>query len=182
MTGDVLEEAEGGLALAEDSGDAGPEVSWVSGTQPLAGRRKRLTRVAANHEIHAASKSASVEGVHVRPDRRPIQARFFHRRNQSCDGERFPLHIACCASPSSSRGTDSEVEPSDAGAEREDCEGMYNHVIPHPVATRASCRGPLCAAWRPYRAASRHPRESSCRSAAARSPQRTPCTADAQRP
>ena len=121
MTGDVLEEAPGGLALPDHSSDIWPEVAGVVLPVAMAGETERLAGVAASDEIHDSTPRASVEGSQVTPDRRRSQATLLHLRRQSGDGERFPLHHADRASASeprsSSSSVEAEVKPATSGAQ-----------------------------------------------------------------
>ena len=110
MTGDVLEEAPGGLALSNNASDIWPEVAFVVFAAAMAGETERLTGVAASDEIHDPTPRASVEGSQVTPDRCRSQATLLHLRRQSGDGERFPLHHADRASASEPRSSSSSVE------------------------------------------------------------------------
>lgn len=110
MTGDVLEEAPGGLALSKNTIDIWPEVTLVVFAAAVTGKGKWLAGVSASDAIHEATPRASVEGSKVTPDRRRSQATLLHLRRQSGDGERFPLHHADCASASEPRSSSSSVE------------------------------------------------------------------------
>lgn len=110
MTGDVLEEAQGGLGISDPASDSWPEVAWVGFPETPAGCGKRLAWVAANDAIHDSTPRASIEGSQVTPDRRRSQSALFHLRRQSGDGERFPLHHADRASASEADTLSSEVE------------------------------------------------------------------------
>lgn len=118
MMGDVLEEHERRLALADDAGDMGQEVARVIRTPALARDGERLARIARSDDVHRAAPRAAVEGGNVVPDRRPIQGRVFHPRHEDGRGVGVPLDVthnaisgACEVQP--------EVEPAGAGAERE---------------------------------------------------------------
>ena len=118
MMGDVFEEDEGRPDLANDAGDVGPEVPRVGRPQPPAGDRERLARIARNDDVHAAAPPSTVEGGNVVPDRRVIQGRVLHPGHEQGRGEGFPLDVT--HSPVVGTGEDEpEVEPADAGAERE---------------------------------------------------------------
>jgi len=118
MMGDILEEDEGRLDLADDAGDMRPEVARVVGTPALACDRERLARIARSDDVHRAAPRAAVEGGNVVPDNSPIQGRVFHPRHESGRGVGFPFDMA--HSTISGDGEDEpEVEPACAGAERE---------------------------------------------------------------
>jgi hypothetical protein len=62
VVGDVLEENESWLYLADDAGDVGPEVPRVVRAESLAGHGEGLAGVAANEAIHDATPRSAVEG------------------------------------------------------------------------------------------------------------------------
>ena len=70
MTGDVFEEDPFGLAVADDAGDLGPEVSGVIGTAAFAGGAEGLAGIAGQHRVEGAAEGAGVEGPQIIPDRR----------------------------------------------------------------------------------------------------------------
>lgn len=118
MMGDILEEHEGRLDLADDAGDMRPEVPRVICAPALARDRERLARIARSDDVHRAAPRAAVEGGNVVPDRRAIQGRVFHPRHEDGRGVGVPLDVthstisgACEVQP--------EVEPAGARAERE---------------------------------------------------------------
>jgi hypothetical protein len=87
MMGDILEEDEGRLDLADDAGDMRPEVARVVGTPALARHGKRLARIARSDDVHRAAPWAAVEGSNIVPDNSLIQGRIFHPRHESGCGE-----------------------------------------------------------------------------------------------
>jgi hypothetical protein len=118
MMGDILEEHEGRLTLADDAGDMRPEVARIVRAPALARDGERLARIARSDDVHRAAPRAAVEGCNVVPDRRPIQGRVFHPRHESGCGVGFPFDMA--HSTISGDGEDEpEIEPAGAGAERE---------------------------------------------------------------
>jgi hypothetical protein len=115
MMGDILEEDEGRLDLADDAGDMRPEVAWVVRTPALARDRERLARIARSDNVHRAAPRAAVEGSNVVPDNSLIQGRVFHPRHESGCGEGFPFDMA--HRTISGDGEDEpEVEAARAGA------------------------------------------------------------------
>lgn len=118
MMGDILEEDEGWLALADDAGDMRPEMARVVHALSLACNRERLARIARSDDVHRAAPRAAVEGSNVVPDRCRIQGRLFHpcHENGRCVG--FPFDMAH-SSISGHGNCEPEVEPACAGAERE---------------------------------------------------------------
>lgn len=65
MTGDVLEEDQRGVRLADDASHGGPEVPLVVGAASLAGEGEGLARVARHDEIHCATEEPAWEAVHI---------------------------------------------------------------------------------------------------------------------
>ncbi len=118
MMGDIFEEDEGRLDLADDAGDMGPEVARVVRTPPLARDGERLARIARSNDVHRAAPRAAVEGSNVVPDRCRIQGRLFHPRHENGRGVGFPFDMAHSSISGDGDG-EPEVEPSCAGAERE---------------------------------------------------------------
>ena len=118
MMGDVLEEDEGRLALANDAGDMRPEVPRVVRAPALARDGERLARIARSDDVHRAAPRAAVEGGNVVPDRRRIQGRVFHPRHEDGRGVGVPLDVTHSAI-SGECEVQPEIEPAGAGAERE---------------------------------------------------------------
>ncbi len=118
MMGDILEEDEGRLTLADDAGDMGPEVARVVGTPALARDGERLARIACSDDIHRVAPRAAVEGGNVVPDNSRIQGRVFHPRHESGCGVGFPFDMAHSTISGDGDG-EPEVETARAGAEGE---------------------------------------------------------------
>lgn len=118
MMGDILEEHEGRLALADDAGDMRPEVPRVVRAPALSRDRERLARIARSDDIHCAAPRAAVEGSNIVPDNSLIQGRVFHPRHESGCGEGFPFDMAHSTIAGDGDG-EPEIEPASAGAERE---------------------------------------------------------------
>ena len=116
MMGDILEEYEGRLDLADDTGDMGPEVARIIRTPALARDAERLARIARSDDVHRAAPRAAVEGSNVVPDNSLIQGRVFHPRHESGCGEGFPFDMAHSTISGDGDGQP-EVEPARAGAE-----------------------------------------------------------------
>ena len=116
MMGDILEEHERRLNLADDAGDMRPEVAWIVRATPFARDGEWLARIARSDDIHRAAPRAAVEGSNVVPDRRAIQGRVFHPRHESGCGEGFPFDMAHSSISGDGDG-EAEVEPACAGAE-----------------------------------------------------------------
>ena len=118
MMGDVLEEHEGRLDLADDAGDVRPEVARIVRAPALARDGERLARIARSDDVHRAAPRAAVEGGNVVPDRRLIQGRVFHPRHEDGRGVGVPLDVTHSAI-SGACEVQPEVEPAGARAERE---------------------------------------------------------------
>jgi hypothetical protein len=118
MMGDILEEDERWLDLADDAGDMGPKVARILGTEASPRDRKWLARIPGREDIHAAAPRSAVESSNVVPDNSLIQGRIFHPRHESGCGEGFPFDIAHSTISGDGDG-ESEVEPTCAGAERQ---------------------------------------------------------------
>jgi hypothetical protein len=118
MMGDILEEDEGRLALADDAGDMRPEVARVVRAPALARDGERLARIARSDDVHRVAPRTAVEGGNVVPDRCRIQGRVFHPRHEDGRGIGVPLDVTHSAI-SGACEVQPEVEPAGAGAERE---------------------------------------------------------------
>jgi len=118
MMGDILEEDEGWLALADDAGDMRPEVARILGAEALACNRERLARIARSDDVHRAAPRAAIEGSNVVPDNSLIQGRVFHPRHESGCGEGFPFDMAH-SSVSRDGDGEPEVDAASSGTERE---------------------------------------------------------------
>jgi hypothetical protein len=118
MMGDILEEHEGRLDLADDAGDMWPEVARVVRTPALARDGERLARIARSDDVHRAAPRAAVEGGNIVPDNSLIQGRVFHPRHESGCGEGFPFDMAHSTISGDGDG-EPEVKPARAGAEGE---------------------------------------------------------------
>ena len=118
MMGDILEEHERRLNLADDAGDMGPEVARVIRAPAFARDGERLARIARSDDVHRAAPRAAVEGSNVVPDRRAIQGRVFHPRHESGCGEGFPFDMAHSTISGDGDGKP-EVESASARAQRE---------------------------------------------------------------
>lgn len=135
MSADVLADEHGRLALSEDAGDVGPEVSRIVGAQLGAGHAPRGARPASSDEIHAATPRSSVEGSDVRPDRSVIHGTLCHRCDQVRAGVCFPLHMShdtSSSGPKALKGVvDSKLEAAGPGEEAEGAQwvaGTYSHI------------------------------------------------------
>ena len=113
MMGDVLEEDEGRVDLADDAGDMRPEMAWILAAEPSACDRERLARIARSDDIHRAAPRSAVEGSNVVPDNSLIQGRIFHPRHESGCGVGFPFDMAHSTKSGDGDG-EPEVEPARA--------------------------------------------------------------------
>ena len=118
MMGDILEEDEGRLDLADDAGDMRPEVARVVRAPALARDGERLARIARSDDVHRAAPRAAVEGGNVVPDNSLIHGRVFHPRHESGCGIGFPFNMAHSTISGECDG-EPEIEPTCAGAEGE---------------------------------------------------------------
>ncbi|EPX84308.1 hypothetical protein ruthe_02522 [Rubellimicrobium thermophilum DSM 16684] len=118
MMGDVLEEDEGRLDLADDPGDMRPEVARVVRAPAFARDGERLARIACSDDVHRAAPRAAVEGSNIVPDNSLIQGRVFHPRHESGCGVGFPFDMAHSTISGDGDG-EPEVETARAGAEGE---------------------------------------------------------------
>ena len=118
MMGDILEEDEGRLDLADDAGDMRPEVAWIVRTPALARDGERLARIARSDDVHRAAPRAAVETGNIVPDNSLIQGRVFHPRHESGCGEGFPFDMAHSTISGDGDG-EPKVETARAGAEGE---------------------------------------------------------------
>ena len=125
MMGDILEEDEGRLDLADDAGDMRPEMAWVVRTPALACHGERLARIARSDDVHRAAPRSAVEGSNVVPDNSLIQGRIFHPRHESGCGEGFPFDMAHSTISGDGDG-EPEVETASTGAEGQAGEACFS--------------------------------------------------------
>ena len=130
MMGDVFEEDEGRLGLANDAGDMRPEVPRVVGAPAFARDGKRLARISRSDDVHRAAPRSAVEAGNVVPDRCRIQGRLFHPCHENGRGVGFPFDMAhssisrcpagdACIAERGHCDGEPEVKAAGAGAERE---------------------------------------------------------------
>jgi hypothetical protein len=118
MMGDILDEHEGRLDLADDAGDMRPEVARIVRAPALARDGERLARIARSDDVHRAAPRAAIETGNIVPDNSLIQGRVFHPRHESGRGEGFPFDMAHSTISGQCDG-EPEVDSSSAGAEGE---------------------------------------------------------------
>jgi hypothetical protein len=114
-------------ALIDDTQDLIGEKSLVIGPAALSGDAVWLARVSASDDIHDAAPRSSVEAGKVRPDRSRMKPPCRHRRNQSCGGAGFPLHVTNCAILGHGQ-SDAKVETSDTGTQGNAEDGTCSHI------------------------------------------------------
>lgn len=92
---DILNDDQSRLNLGDDSSKLLPEPASFAGDSGfLSGDADVLAREAARDAAHQAPKWASIEGGHIRPNRRWSHVAFFHARSQDFTGVGFPLHVS----------------------------------------------------------------------------------------
>ena len=69
VPGDVFEEDPFRAALADDTGDVGPEVAGIVGAAAFPGRAERLAGISGEDGIEGAAEGPGVETAQVGPDR-----------------------------------------------------------------------------------------------------------------
>lgn len=134
MPADVLAEEKRGLALEEHAQNFRPKVPGVFGSEPEAGRRERLTRVARRDEIHDSSPRATVEGAEVRVDWSGRNVPFRHSLSQSSGCIGVPLHETDGTGGSSGAQPQPEVEPSNPGTKSQDIHRPFSPKTCSPSA------------------------------------------------
>lgn len=120
---DVLDEDEPRPRLDDEPPGRAPEIAFIFLGESLSGDAMRLARDAANEAIHKAAPRSAAEGSHIAPDRRWSQETLFNRCDQVRAGEGFPLHHKDWASRRDCE-LNGEIEPSAAGAEADEVEGV----------------------------------------------------------
>lgn len=116
MAGDVFEEDQRGLAVADDVSDVRPEVARVVFARLLPRDAERLARVAGRDEIHSSAPRCAVEGGNVVPDRSAIQGRVAHPRHESGRCVAVPLDVTHGAVSVAEGESQAEVDAADSGA------------------------------------------------------------------
>jgi len=123
---DVLAEDKIRPALFGKAGDLGGEKALALGSCALSGDAVLLAWVSRSEDMNEATPRSTVEGSHVRPDRRRMKPPCVHRRDQACGSCGFPLHVADASAsltPMMQGEQDAEFKSSDACAQREDVAG-----------------------------------------------------------
>jgi hypothetical protein len=92
---DVFDDDDEGTSLDDDPARAtgGPEIALVVASCPASGEAVRLARDAASDARNKAAPWSAVEGSHIAPDSCRSHETRFNLRDQSRDGEGFPLHV-----------------------------------------------------------------------------------------
>lgn len=118
--GDVFNDDQSRLYFFDDTSKLLPEPASLAGDSfLLSGNGDVLAREAAKHAVHQSTKRPSVEGGHIRPERRWSQVALVHARSQDFAGVGFPLHVND-ASSDEATVLGSEIEPC-GSAEKADC-------------------------------------------------------------
>lgn len=123
----VFAEDESWLDLSDDSCDVRPEMSWVSGSEPLACGAEGLTRISRSEAIHNSTPRSAVEGAYIRPNRCFIQDFLFQASRQDFATVGFPLNEADCSSMRD-RSFNTKFESPDTGAQGQNVEGTCIHT------------------------------------------------------
>jgi hypothetical protein len=111
----VLKKEEFGSNLAKDAPHFRPHISLVSFKLSASGKAVSLARDSRANNIHDSTPREAVEGAKVIPDRRRIQATFFHASNKRAGGKCFPFHVSDAAVAVSERNSQSEFETANSG-------------------------------------------------------------------
>jgi len=91
--GDVFNDDQSRLNFGDNSEVLLPEpASFTTDARLPACNADVLAGESASDALHHAAKWASVEGGHIRPNRRWSHVAFFHARSQDFAGVGFPLH------------------------------------------------------------------------------------------
>lgn len=120
---DVFQEDEGGSYVTNCSDDVGPDPSVVVCSSSLAGLGERLAREPRSDEIHDATPLSALEGREIVPDRCLIQGLVFHPRHEDGRSVGVALDVTHTSVSPTQGEVESELEPSDTGAEGESIEG-----------------------------------------------------------
>lgn len=115
MSRDVFKEDRFGLDFADDSGDVRPKVSGVFLTAPTAGDAEWLARVTGSDEIHSTAPRRAVEGAEIIPNRRAIEGRVTHPRNEDGGREFVTLDVADGSACAVRCEPDAKLKPADSG-------------------------------------------------------------------
>ena len=91
---DVLNDDQSRLYFFDDASKLLPEPASLAGDPLLlSGDGDVLARESAKDAVHHSTKWLSIEGGHIRPDRRWSQVALVHARSQDFAGVGFPLHV-----------------------------------------------------------------------------------------
>lgn len=123
---DVLEEDPLGEALADDAGDAGPEVAGIVLALALPGAAEGLAGVARSDAIHGSKPGAGVEGLEVVPDRSLIQGLILHPRHEAARSVGFPFDVTYHAG-SGLGEVEAQVQASNTRAQGENVTAHSSH-------------------------------------------------------
>lgn len=115
--GDVLDEHASRLALANDANQLGPQSALVVVAESLPGEAVGLAWQTGENRVDSSAPSGAVERAEVVPHGRVVEVAASHGPLEHADGEGIALDVADRASRSDR--SESEVDPSDAGAQTE---------------------------------------------------------------
>jgi hypothetical protein len=128
---DLLQEDDSRSHHANEVEEVVAQPSLVAASFALSGEAVGLAGESRSDDVHASTPRASVEGSQVRPDRSRSHGVRFHRCDQVRCGEGFPLHVQDWLNLEAGE-SQSEFEPSVAGAEGGETLGTWSHVTRRP--------------------------------------------------
>jgi hypothetical protein len=105
-----------------------PEVSWVFGSEALAGCAEWLARVAAREDIHQSVKLSPRESLEIAPDRCVVQESRFSLCSQVRCGEGFDLDKSDRAKAAANCSFEAEVDAPVAAAKADVIDGVRIHI------------------------------------------------------
>jgi hypothetical protein len=109
--GNIFQEDEPTSHFADCAGQCGPEPSLVLGPFLIARVAPRLAREPCSEHIHHASKLSEVDAGHIAaPNRRGLQALFFHACQEAGRSSAIPLNVTHSA------GSDAEEFEGEGGS------------------------------------------------------------------
>jgi len=124
---DVFQENHGGLTLADDPGDVGPEVTWVVCSSTLAGEAEGLAGIAGGQDIDSSAPLRTIEGRDVIPDREGCKGSVILAGDEDGLGVLVPFDGADGAVVVEGE-VESELEAGDTGTQAEAADGRCTHI------------------------------------------------------
>ena len=91
VTGDVFEKDPLGQALANDTGDLGPEVPGIIGPAAFASRAEGLARISGEDDVERPAEGPGIETAQVVPDWRGCEVSCALGGDENAAGIAFPL-------------------------------------------------------------------------------------------